>query len=276
MQELVLELCHVDVRGAFALAALALEAEVEGFVESAACEGVGGQSAGDGGAKEVGAAPGGVLFVAGCHEGGTHGAVGLATGAHAVAHIECAFEAVLVGEVKPSGEGEGLVAGAVAQIVGQGRGVDDLAGIQDAVGVEGLLDLPESVVDFGAEHLLRPDASNDAVAVFAAEGAAEFLDEVGDFGGDGGHGVQSLLSLEADEGADVEAADAGVAVVAGGGAVIANDFVEAADEEAEVLRVDGGVFDEGDGLGVAADAHEQAEAGFANGPDVGLLRRCRR
>ena len=37
------------------------------------------------------------------------------------------------------------------------------------------------------------------------------------------------------------------------------------------LRVDGGVFDEGDGLGVASDAHEQAEACLSDGPDVGLL-----
>ena len=35
VQELVLELGHVDVGGAFALAALAFEAEVQGFVEAA-------------------------------------------------------------------------------------------------------------------------------------------------------------------------------------------------------------------------------------------------
>ena len=137
-------------------------------------------------------------------------------------------------------------------------------------GSKAFLTLAEGVVDIGAEHLLGPDAADDAVAVLAAEGAAEFLDEVGDFRGDGGHGVEALLGFEADEGADVEAADAGVAVVAGGGAVVADDFVEAADELAEMLGVDGGVFDEGDGFGVAADAHKEAEAGFADGPDVGL------
>ena len=65
-------------------------------------------------------------------------------------------------------------------------------------------------------------------------------------------------SLETDEGADVEAAHAGMAVVACLGVVVAHHLVEAADVLAEAVGVDGGVFHVGQGLGIAVDAHEQS------------------
>ena len=72
-------------------------------------------------------------------------------------------------------------------------------------------------------------------------------------------------------GPDVEAADAGVAVVAGLGVVVTDYLLEAANVLAEAVRVDGGVLDVGQGLGVAVDAHQEAEASATDGPDVGLL-----
>ena len=163
-----------------------------------------------------------------------------------------------------------MVGDAVAQVLGHGRGVDDLARVHDALGVPGLLELAEGVVDLVAEHLAGPDAAHDAVAVLAAHGAAELLDQIGDGLANGHHLVDAVLVLQADEGADVQAAHRGVAVVAGGGAVVGDDLVKAADELAHDRRVDGGVLHEGDGLGVAAGAHEQAEAALAQVPDGGL------
>ena len=162
------------------------------------------------------------------------------------------------------------VVGAVAQVLGHGGTVDDLARIHNAVGIERGLELPEHAVDLRAEHLLGPYAPNDAVAVFAAEGTAEILDQVADLVGDGVHLVDPCLVLEADHGADMQAADAGVSVVSGLGAVVANNLVEPADELAHVLRVYGGVLHEGQGLGVAVHTHQQAQAVLAHGPNVGL------
>ena len=51
--------------------------------------------------------------------------------------------------------------------------VEDFARVHDSVGVEELLDISELANEFGSEHLLCPCAANDAVAVFAAEGASE-------------------------------------------------------------------------------------------------------
>ena len=164
----------------------------------------------------------------------------------------------------------GLVCHPVAEVLGHGRRVDDLARVHDALGVPGLLEFTESVVDPVAKHLAGPDAADDAVAVLAAHGSAKLLDEVGNGVADGDHLVDTLLVLEADQGANVEATDGGVAVVAGGGAVLGDDLVEPAHELAHNRRVHGGVFDERDGLGVAARTHQQTEAALPDVPDGGL------
>ena len=106
--------------------------------------------------------------------------------------------------------------------------------------------------------------------MLAAENAAELPGEVADLVGDGIHPVDAFLVLQADHGPDVQAADAGVAVVGGLGAVVADDLVEPADEVAHGLGVDGGVLHEGQRLGVAVHAHQQAQTVLAHVPDVGL------
>ena len=68
----------------------------------------------------------------------------------------------------------------------------------------------------------------------------------------------------------METPDRGVAIIPGGGAVVGDDLVEAADELAHDRRVYGGVLHEGDGLGVALCAHEEAESALAQVPDGGL------
>ena len=62
-EELVLHLGHVDVGGTLALAALALQAEVEGFVDPPARESFPVQLARQGGPEHVRAPPGAVLLV---------------------------------------------------------------------------------------------------------------------------------------------------------------------------------------------------------------------
>ena len=88
----------VDLVGAFGAAAFAGEAEVEGGVEIGALEGAGAEMAGEGEAKEVGAAASGVDFVAGGLVGGAHeAAVGLAADAEAGAGFGGGGEAAFGG-----------------------------------------------------------------------------------------------------------------------------------------------------------------------------------
>ena len=100
---------------------------------------------------------------------------------------------------------------------------------------------------------------------------AEFQHQVADGFGDGHHAVDALLVLEADERADVEAADAGMAVVSGLGVVVPHHFLKTAHIIAQPVRINGGVLNVRQGLGIAVDAHQQAETGPPYGPHVGLL-----
>ena len=68
----------------------------------------------------------------------------------------------------------GAVLRAVAQIFGHRRAIDDFAGVHNAVGIKSAFEFTEKPVDFRAEHLFIPYAADNAVAVFAAQGAAEF------------------------------------------------------------------------------------------------------
>jgi hypothetical protein len=60
-----------------------------------------------------------------------------------------------------------------AQVRRQRRRVDDLAGVEEAVGIERLLHRPERVVKHRAEHLLGERSAHHAVAVLARQRAAE-------------------------------------------------------------------------------------------------------
>ena len=76
------------------------------------------------------------------------------------------------------------VAGAEAQVGREWRSVNDLAGIEDAVWIEGLLDRAERVVERRTEHLLHERAAHEAVAMLTGERSAELEHEIGDVVGD--------------------------------------------------------------------------------------------
>ncbi len=188
VQHLGLELGHVDLRRAFALASLALQAQVEGFVKGLVVEtvAVAGQFAGHRQAEQVGAAARRVDLVARDHVAGAHRAAGgLAAGTDARAHLDRPGEAPLVREVEDGGMGlVGMVVRADPQVVA-GIGVaDDLAGVEPVLRVEGALDGLERGVDLGPEQLAVPEAAGQAVAVLAAHRAAELDHQVGDLARD--------------------------------------------------------------------------------------------
>ena len=109
--------------------------------------------------------------------------------------------------------------------------------------------------------------------MLAAHGAAELQHQVADLLGDRGHELDFFLLFEIDQRPNVHTADADMAVVAGTGAMIVDDFFKAAEKFWELQGVDGGILDEGDRFALAFDPHQQAEPGFAYPPDAALLWR---
>src|SRR5262249_38745311 len=135
-----------------------------------------------------------------------------ATNSGAIAHLDGAHESLLLAIIE---NGRGFIraiAVVIAQVVIHGRRFDNSARIQQSLRIEHRLYSAEGLVDLRSEHLAIPFAAHQAVAVFAAEGAAEFEDEVGDLFHDAAHFRLLGLLLEIDEGANVQAADAGVTI----------------------------------------------------------------
>ena len=112
--------------------------------------------------------------------------------------------------------------------------------------------------------------ADDAVAVFAAVAAFVFADEGEAFFGDGAHGFDVGGVFHVEDGADVEAADAGVGVPGAFGVVAGKDVVKAFGVVGEVVEVYGAVFDEAYGFSVRFHGHHDVEAGLADGGDLGL------
>ena len=215
----------------------------------------------------VGPAACAVLLVQGCPEGRTHGAaLQFAADARTVTQLDGADETLLLAVVEQRRRLLGRVAGTVAQVVGHRWRVDDLAGVEQVVGIERLLDAAERLVDRFAEHLAVPLAAGQAVAVLAAQGAAEFEDQVGDIFGDPPHAGHVVAALEVQYRADVQAAHTGVAVEGAAGAVARQHLLEAGHEVGQVFGRDGGIFDKRHRLAVAGQAEQQRHRSAAHAP----------
>lgn len=269
--ELGLHFGHVDGGGAFLFTALAGEAKVEDFAEFVVGERVLVARVGEDVSERVGAGAGAVLFVAGGHVAGAHRAaceVDFAAVAGAVAHLGGAEDSVGGGPIEDGFDLGGSFVEVVAEMSVHRRGVDDLAGIEDAIWVPGAFDLFDEAVVFFADHLGEEFAAEASVAVFAGEGATVFFDEDGDRFGDFAELFDSLGGFEIDDGAEVDFSGAGVGVVdAFEIEAVLELAVEFGDVFGEVGDVDGGVLDDGGGFGVAGHVGHEAEAGFAEVPD---------
>ena len=121
-QKLVLDLGQIDVRGALALAAFALQAQVEHVVHALGGELLRRQRSRQSGAQRVGAAARRVLLVERGVIGGAHRAhFALAAHARAVAHLDRPRETALARKIEVRFDLDRLVVGAPAQVVGQLR-----------------------------------------------------------------------------------------------------------------------------------------------------------
>ena len=109
-----------------------------------------------------------MFLLPGSHKGGAHGAGQLAASAHAVAHLYGAGIVGIQGKIQVRRQGLGAVFGAVTQIFPHWRTVNNFARVHDALWVEGALQVPEGLIDFGTEHLFGPNAADNSIAMFAA------------------------------------------------------------------------------------------------------------
>ena len=272
-QELDLDLGHVDRGRTLGLARLALDAEVHHVEHALAGQFVVRQRARQRRAQRVGAAARGVLLVARGHEARTHGALGpLAADAGAVAHLHGAREAVVAAEGEPLAVRLRTVVRAVAQHPGHGRRVDHVAGVEDAAGIEGALDLPVEPVQVRPEEALVLPAARAAIAVFARQAAPEPAEQLQREAGDDRQLVDLGGDLGVDQRPDVDAAGAGVGVIGDARADVVAEPLDAGDVLGQMLDRHRGVLDERDRLVVALDAHHQAESDLADRPHVGLQR----
>ena len=257
LKELGLQLRHVHVAGALALAGLAREAQVHhlghpavGIVRCLVADRRHSQRIGPSASRVL-------LVLRGAVARAHRAALRLAADPDPVAQFDAAEVATLRGVVERGRNLGQRLARRHAEVLFHRRAIDNLAGVQHVRGVEAAFHVSEGFVHGGAEHLAVPLAANHAVAVFAAQAAAKGEDEVGDVVHDRAHLADVGRVVEVEHGADVQATDAGVAVEGPIRAVLLKRFPEAGGELGQLFRRDGTVFHERDGLAVAHHPEEQ-------------------
>ena len=134
--------------------------------------------------------------------------------------------------------------------------------------IERGFDLPEARLDRVAVHGAVPLAAGVPVPVFAAEGAVELQHQPRHLLGDLPHAGHVFAVFQVQHRANVQAADAGVAVEGAVGPVALDQLAEAVGELGQPGRGDGTIFDERDGLAVPRQAVEQGHGRAAQVPKL--------
>src|SRR5262249_49215116 len=132
--------------------------------------------------------------------------------AHAAAHFHGATEAAVVGVIEPGARFGCAVRGAKTKIRRERGRIDDLAGIEDAFGIERALHFTESAVELRPEHSLHEWPGYEPVAVPTEKSAAVFEYEVRDGIGNGLEFCDSVARLQVDDRPDVKTTDGSVGV----------------------------------------------------------------
>ena len=277
-ERLGLQRRHVDAERAFALAGLALQAEVEDAVQPVVTERRARVRPGERVEQGVRAAPGGVLFVTCGHVRGAHDPARLLAAQPDVhAPVGGAAHAARRGEAEPRrGLRPGRL-GQVAQVIRHGGRVHDFPRVHPVPRVEEPLGLLHRPIELAAEDAAVEFAAGQPVAVLARVGPAELEHQLTHLLGDRAHELRLPGRAEVDERADVQAPDRGMAVEASAQAARVQDLPEPARVGGEPGRLDGGVLDEGQRpAGARAGRHEQPQACLTNLQQRGLFRCVRR
>lgn len=204
----------VHVHRAVALAALAGEAEVERFLDGLVTPSAGHHFPLQHFEEQVGAAPGGVHFLARGHVAGAHGP---ALGAAALADADAAHGGarelpLVVGEAEARFRLRRVEAGPDAQVLVQAVGMDDLAGIHAVQRVPQRLELLEGAHQLRAKHFGQQLGARLPVAVLAGERSAVGEHQVGGTFDETAVALHPVLAFQVEVGARVHAAVAEVAV----------------------------------------------------------------
>ena len=240
----------------------------------------GAKLAGDREPQRIGAASRHILLVARRAVGRAHhAALELAAGAVVVAHLDRALKAAAGAGISRPVEfclelGDAIVGLEAEQraIVHPGR-IDDLAGIEHAIGIEALLHLPEVGDEALAEHRFVEFGAHQAIAVLAGMRALVFAHQREGFLGDGAHRLDVLLQLQIQHGPHMQAAFGGVRIHRAAGAVLGKHLAQPRGVVGEMRQRHGAVLDEGDRLALLLHRHHDVEAG---GAEIGDRRSAAR
>ena len=213
-----------------------------------------------------------MLLFASADEGGTHRAgKRLSARADSVAHLNRSTEAILTGEIVVGINFNGVVFSPESEVFCHRRRIDDFAGVHDTPRVEGVFHLAECLVNLRAEHTLKPLASDEPIAVFAAHRAIKFHEQVAYFARDAVHLQNVRLGLQVHNRPVVQQSDAGVRVIGGRRPVRGDNLVKAADIFGEVFNRHGGILHEAHRLCIPLHAHQQAESSLSSLPNARFL-----
>src|SRR5215831_2347809 len=120
-----------------------------------------------------------MLLVPCRHVRWTHGRTGeLAALAIAIAHVDGGGKAAVAAEVEIRLDVDRVIGRTMAEILTWGGAVYDLPRIHTVVGVKGVFDLLECLVQHGTKMLLVEPATGQAIAVLTAHAAAVFDNQI--------------------------------------------------------------------------------------------------
>src|SRR2546423_9876726 len=114
-----------------------------------------------------------MLFVEGHHVGRAHAPLHLSAGALAVALLGRAGQAAVRPEIEVRSDRERARIWPKAEIFAESWRVDDLSRVKQSFRVESLFDLAEGLREAGTKNALGKNATQNAVAVLAAQAAAK-------------------------------------------------------------------------------------------------------
>src|SRR6186713_101905 len=170
LEELSLQLGHIDVGRTFGFAALTAEAEIHYFIDLLMIITIGFVGVGKEFTQDISPGPCGVLFITRSHKRRAHGAtrqMGLAAVAGTITLLRM-LQDVLAMESEDRGKGRRLLACLIAQHGIHGRRVYDLVGVEYIFRVPAFFDQPHQLVILLPYHLRDELASQSAVPMLTA------------------------------------------------------------------------------------------------------------
>ena len=154
------------------------------------------------------------------------------------------------------------------------RHIDHFPGIEHPLRIKNCFYMAKGLGEFRTKKALRKLAPRQAFAVFSAGRPSVLHDQRQRFFGNFPQLAQSRLRFQVDQGAHMDTARAGMRVHRHAlHTYLFRKIVNPANVISQMFDGDRGVLDEGDGFGISANTHEDAQSNGTYKPNVGLLAR---